>query len=167
MDAKDLAAVREIFFTSSSRQKFASDEEREKFFATWTGYYFKHAPDLIFLHRNDHGEVIGYLMGAADSEAARSFYADRLKSYAVFADLFARFPAHLHINVHSSGRNQGIGAKLIDRFADELRRRGIKGLHIVTSPDSANVSFYHRNRFTYQQQRQWQGHSLLFMGRGI
>jgi GNAT superfamily N-acetyltransferase len=167
MNAKDLAAVREIFFLSSSRQKFASDEERDKFFALWTDYYFTYAPDLIFLHHNERGEVIGYLMGAADSEGARVFYSDRLKSYAVFADLFARYPGHLHINVHPSGRGQGIGAKLIDRFADELRRRNIKGLHIVTSPDSPNVVFYRRNHFTFEAEREWNEHSLLFMGRNI
>src|ERR1700744_3575529 len=96
-DSADLAAIREIFFLSSSRQSFASDEEREKFFETWTGYYFKNCPELIFLDRAERGGR-GYLMGCLDSAKASEFYRERLKSYAVFSGLFARFPAHLHIN---------------------------------------------------------------------
>jgi GNAT superfamily N-acetyltransferase len=162
----ELKAVREIFFLSSSRQNFASDEEREKFFTTWTEYYFKFCPELILLDR-DAGQVRGYLMGCADSRAAEAFYAERLPSYAVFADLFARFPAHLHINVHPLGRSQGVGARLIAEFSKQLLKRGVRGLHIVTSPDSENREFYKRNGFSFEEKRPWQKHTLLFMGRPL
>jgi ribosomal protein S18 acetylase RimI-like enzyme len=167
MNEQDSRAIREIFFLSSSRQTFASDDEREKFFSLWTDYYFKHAPELIFLDRDEKGRVRGYLMGAADSSKASTFYKDSLKSYAVFSDLFARFPAHLHINVHPSGRSQGVGARLIETFVAELRQRGIAGVHIVTSPDSANRAFYLRNGFTFEEIRKFRGTPLLFMGRQV
>jgi GNAT superfamily N-acetyltransferase len=166
LSPEDFKAVREIFFLSSSRQTFAGDEEREKFFATWTEYYFKFCPQMILLDR-DGGKVRGYLMGCADSRAAEEFYRERLKSYALFADLFSRFPAHLHINVHPSGRSQGVGGRLIGRLLEILREQGVKGLHIVTSPESPNAEFYRRNGFDFEEIRAWQKHSLLFMGRKI
>jgi ribosomal protein S18 acetylase RimI-like enzyme len=161
---EEYKAIREIFFMSSSRQTFASEEEREKFFTTWTEYYFKFCPELILLDR-DGDKVRGYLMGCVDSMAAEEFYRERLKSYSVFADLFPRFPAHLHINVHPTGRSQGVGGRLIGRFAALLKSQGALGVHIVTSPDSANREFYRRNGFEFEEIRPWQKHSLLFMGR--
>jgi GNAT superfamily N-acetyltransferase len=166
LSSAELAAIREIFFVSSSRQSFASDEEREKFFETWTGYYFKNSSDLILLDRDEQG-VRGYLMGCLDSHQASAFYKERLKSYAVFEDLFSRFPAHLHINVHPRARNRGVGAKLIADFIALLRAKNVRGLHIVTSPDSANREFYKRNGFTFAETRSWQKHSLLFMGQKL
>ena len=160
----ELAAIREIFFVSSSRQKFASEEEREKFFETWTGYYFKNCADLILLDRD--GETVrGYLMGCADSTAAKEYYSGRLKSYALFEDLFSYFPAHLHINVSPAARSQGVGARLIERFVGILRERKVPALHIVTSPDAANLEFYRRNGFGFEVTRPWGSHSLLFMGK--
>lgn len=162
----EMSAIREIFFVSSSRQSFASNEEREKFFATWTGFYFQNCPELILLDRaGDGSNVRGYLMGCADSASAMEYYRERLKSYAVFADLFPRYPAHLHINVHPSARSQGVGARLIERFAAILRGQGVRGLHIVTSPTAANLDFYRRNGFVFEEIRSWGAHSLLFMGK--
>ena len=43
-----------------------------------------------------------------------------------------RWPAHLHIDLMSSVRGQGVGAKLIRRWLDSLRAKGVKGCHIET-----------------------------------
>ena len=166
LSAETLNRVREIFFLSSNRKKFASEDERDDFFKTWTDYYFKFCPELI-LFDHDGAKIRGYLMGCADSASAELFYRDRLKSYAVFANLFSRFPGHLHINVHPDGRSQGVGARLIAQFEEILKKRGVRGLHIVTSPESANTAFYLRNGFSYKEIRDWQNHSLLFMGKTL
>lgn len=159
-----LAAIREIFFLSSARQLFESEREREEFFALWTEYYFKFFPDLILVDQKDEA-VRGYLMGCPDSEAAMPFYASRLKSYSLFADQFARFPAHLHMNVHPSARNEGVGGRLLARFAESITAQGIAGAHLVTSPDSPNRAFYRRHGFNFELERHHAGYPLLFMGR--
>jgi len=162
-----LLAIRDIFFDSSARQHFASPEEKIEFFDRWTRYYITEEPDLIYLAVEDDAKVLGYLMGCADSKAALPYYEERLKSYAVFADQFERFPAHLHINFRSEARGQGIGSRLIEHFAGRLVERGIPGLHIVTGADAENRRFYSKNKFSFELKRRWREVELLFMGRDL
>lgn len=162
----ELAAIREIFFLSSSRTQFASAVEREDFLARWTDYYLDHCRKYIFLAR--HGaSVVGYLTGCAQSFKALPFFKDRVKSYALFMDQFDRFPAHLHVNCHPDVRNIGIGRLLVERFEVALATTA-PGVHVVTSPLSQNVHFYHRLGFTYAITRETEGgKQLLFLGKAL
>ncbi len=162
-----LIAIRDIFYASSARQSFASPEEKIAFFEKWTRYYIENAPDLIFLAVEDGARVLGYVMGTTDSAAALPFYEERLKSYAVFADQFEKYPAHLHINFRPEARGMGIGSKLISHFADVLKERHIAGVHIVTSADAENRRFYSKNKFDFELKRTWHDVELLFMGRDL
>ncbi len=159
---KNRQAFREIFFVSSSRQQFASDEEKENFFARWTSYYFLHEPQLIFLVVDSKDNVLGYLTGCADSVKAKPILTLANSRYPLFEDQFSRFPAHLHINCSPAARGQGVGSKLISHFVNVLSRPGV---HLVTSPGMRNVQFYQRNGFTYELTRHWNESPLLFMGR--
>jgi ribosomal protein S18 acetylase RimI-like enzyme len=157
---------RSIFFASSTRKNFLDDDEREEFWRTWTEFYFSKVPDLIFLARiND--SVVGYLMGCADSTASLPELQSRVPSFALFADLFASFPAHLHINFSAEARGQGGGRQLVDAFIQELKDRGCPGVHVVTSPTAENVPFYRRLGFTVEVDRPWHLMPLLFMGREL
>lgn len=159
-----LAALEAIFFASALRRRFADDAERAAFLETWTGWYVREAPeDVLFWVDADGdpgggpcGGIAGYLTGCRDSAGAAALF-DTILGYGVFADRFARFPAHLHVNVRPDRRDAGIGARLIDAFARDCGT----GLHIVTGSGARNAGFYRRNGFTVEETRG----PLHFMGR--
>ncbi|MGQ9370805.1 GNAT family N-acetyltransferase [Azospirillum sp. ST 5-10] len=161
-----LAALEAIFFLSAQRRTFATPQERSAFLATWTGWYVTHAAaDLWFAHAADgaaDGAPIGYLTGCRDSAGAHDLFRI-IPRYDAFADRFAAFPAHLHVNVHPDHRNAGVGAALIAAFAADCRTAGLPGVHVVTGADARNVPFYRRNGFTDADRRG----PLLFLGRRL
>ena len=158
--------LREIFFATSSRREFADIGEKDRFFSAWTAYYFNFAPQWIFF-AFENGEWLGYLTGCADSAAAGAEISPLISSYTVFADLFDRFPAHLHINVAPGMQKRGVGSALISHFIGRLREKRVRGVHIVTSPDAANTVFYRRMGFDFEEERSFSQHRLLFMGRSL
>ncbi|TWA70900.1 L-amino acid N-acyltransferase YncA [Azospirillum baldaniorum] len=157
-----LAALEDIFFLSTLRKDFATAAERDAFFRTWTGWYVERAPDDVWFALAEDGAVIGYLTGCKDSAGAVDL-ARIIPKYEVFADRFAAFPAHLHVNVRPGFRDHGIGRALVDRFAEDCRANGLPGLHLVTGVFARNVSFYQRAGFTAATQRG----ALLFLGRPL
>lgn len=161
-----VAALTDIFFQSSSRTSFATAAERTAFLARWTAYYLDHCPDDVLLWREADGSITGYLTGCRDSAGAIPLH-DGLPGYTVFADCFAAFPAHLHVNCRPDRRGRGIGAALIEAFASDCAGAGLAGLHIVTAPSARNVQFYARAGFDHRVDRAWAGHPLLFMGRRL
>lgn len=155
--AAALTALERIFFASSLRKSFADAAARAAFFATWTGWYVRKAPHDVLLWRDpDVGEWAGYLTGCRDSAGAAALF-ETIPAYDRFADLFGRFPAHLHINIDEAFRGRGIGAALIEAFAANCGT----GLHVVTGAAARNRAFYRRCGFTYEAERK----GLLFMGR--
>ncbi len=157
--------IREIFFVSASRKDFRDESERERFFQKWTEYYFSEHPRFVYTASDQQGLIIGYLTGCPDSHQALSHYKDQISSYSLFGDLFARFPAHLHINLAESARGKGVGSTLIKAFIRDLS--GCLGVHIVTSPNQRNVEFYRKNAFTFEVVREFGGNKYLFMGRSL
>lgn len=154
--------IRTIFFLSSSIKEFSSDERREAFFKKWCGDFIRLYPENFYLMQEEK-KLLGYLSGCLDSEAARSVL--EVPGYDVFMDLFSDFPAHLHINFHPDCRGRGLGSHLVLAFISDLEFLKIKGVHLVTSPDAKNVTFYQRLGFTHEVVRPFHGSSLLFMGR--
>ncbi len=59
--------------------------------------------------------------------------------------LWATHPAHLHMNVEAVARNQGIGGALLERYAADLRRAGVAGVHLLCG--EAARGFYARHGF--------------------
>ncbi|MEH6550805.1 MAG: GNAT family N-acetyltransferase [Pseudomonadales bacterium] len=163
--ADDLESLKAIFFEASNRQEFSDEKEKKAFYETWTGYYLDVGGDSDVLLLKEAGEVQGYLMGTAQSEGALDFYRYRVPSYAIFNDMFADYPAHLHLNLSSEARNRGLGSYLMETYCEKLRADSIPGVHVVTSPDSRNSVFYQRAGFTHLEQRSLVGHSYLFLGK--
>ena len=161
-----VAALERIFFESSSRTEFASEQDRLSFFERWTSYYLDHRPEYVWLWMESDGGFSGYLTGCLDSAAAGPLY-ESLASYTVFEDRFAEFPAHLHVNCRSARRNVGIGAGLVDTFINDCVAAGVAGVHVVTAPGARNVRFYNRVGFTERVTRAYLGRPLLFMGRRL
>jgi GNAT superfamily N-acetyltransferase len=62
------------------------------------------------------------------------------------ADLHRTHPAHLHMNVETEHRRHGLGAALIQRYAQDLTTIGVPGIHLFCGPGPR--AFYERNGFT-------------------
>jgi GNAT superfamily N-acetyltransferase len=65
--------------------------------------------------------------------------------HALLATLDARYPAHLHMNVASGFRGQGIGGALLTRYVETLRAHGVPGVHLFCGPGP--LAFYTRHGF--------------------
>ena len=156
-----LTKIEEIFFLSSSLKSFSSIERREAFYKRWCGDYQTLYPEEFFI-AVEEGNVLGYLSGCSDS--TRAMNEVNVPGYAVFHDLFLAFPAHLHINFHPEARGRGLGSLLMNHYMNHLKLSNVMGVHLVTSPDAHNVSFYRRLGFDKTETREFNGMPLHFMG---
>lgn len=165
----DKEQVRAIFFSTTTRQHFSDDLERNSFFENWTSYYFDKYPEHFYFAylKNKPNEILGYLSGCTDSFEALSFFNDRISSYKIFSEFFLKYPAHLHINCDPKSQGLGIGAKLVEVFLQDLKLKNIKGIHIVTSGESRNISFYKRLGFDFEIEKDFNGSRLRFMGKSL
>ncbi|MCB0420313.1 MAG: GNAT family N-acetyltransferase [Bdellovibrionales bacterium] len=162
------AEIREIFFLSSLRKDFITEEEKENFFNRWTQYYFDFCPDSLFLALDTITQkTLGYLTGCEDSQLALPLLSSQIPSYPLFSDQFQQYPAHLHINLHPESRGRGIGSHLISQYIQKIKQMDLTGVHIITSPKAQNVSFYQKNGFETTLTRDWKGYPLYFMGRPL
>lgn len=161
---KILEAIVEIFFLSTSVKTFASEEKKQSFFKKWCGDYISHYPsEFLILMTED--KVMGYLSGCFDSLEASLVLS--VPGFKVFEDLFHEFPAHLHINFHPDARGLGLGSLLIKEFIKRAQISNLAGVHLITSPDALNVSFYTRLGFSYTVTRTHNDMPLYFMGHSL
>jgi ribosomal protein S18 acetylase RimI-like enzyme len=157
------AQLREIFFESSARKNFNDDAEREIFYQKYLGSYLMLAPDLTFVCWES--KLLGYITGILDSDATE--ISSLQPHLTTFKDLFQRFPAHLHINMHHEARGRGIGSKLLIEFEKKIKLNNVFGVHLITSPSSRNCDFYRKNGYTFEAERSFLGTGLLFMGKSL
>tara|TARA_R110002072_G_scaffold64203_4_gene159627 strand:+ start:71678 stop:72229 length:552 start_codon:yes stop_codon:yes gene_type:complete len=154
--------VKEIFFLQSNKKTFENDLEKNKFFNRWLNVYIKNFPDQFYLALKEE-KVLGYLCYCQDTIAFIHKFGS-LGGQEYFQNEMIDFPAHLHINVRTPG--MGIGELLMNYTCEKLHRDNITGVHIITSPDSLNVSFYKRHDFNFTQAHTLKdGVELFFMGR--
>jgi ribosomal protein S18 acetylase RimI-like enzyme len=160
---QDLRQLREIFFESSTKKEFSNDAEKESFFWKYVGYYLTHHPELVYLAKND--SVLGYCLGTANSLDEDLFHIQpHLK---VFEEFFKQFPAHFHINCRFDARGMGIGSKLLAQFESELVKKGVPGVHLMTSVLAPNRAFYLKAGYRFESEKFFHGNSILFMGKAF
>ena len=161
-----LSQLETIFYSSSARQEFNSDAERDHFRLKYFDWYRIHHADLVFVASNAHGEVLGYVCGTPNTNAAPELF--ELHPWLVqLTPHFESFQAHLHINLSETARGLGIGSSLTRVFENSMKSRGICGIHIVTSPNARNVGFYRKNSYNFEAVIQWKSAQLLFMGKQL
>lgn len=158
----DLSRLEEIFFITASIQNFSSEETRARFKYKYLSSYMEKFPDFVLVALKA-GRILGYCLGAPKTD--ESFYALQ-PHLELFNDLYERFPAHLHINLHPEAQGLGIGQKLFTAWEGLVCNKVI-GLHIMTGPESRNVSFYRRLGLSTEEVRKYQGHDILFMGKNF
>lgn len=163
LDEVDLKELREIYFESSARKDFKDDSEKEAFFWKYLGFYLEHYPEFVWIAKGSR--ILGYVVGSplSDDSALYSIqpHLETFKNY------FKDYPAHLHINLHSDARGQGLGSKLLKELEEQLQELDITGLHIMTGVDSRNKNFYTRLGFDFQKTLEFSGHPILFMGKDL
>ncbi|MFA5898646.1 MAG: GNAT family N-acetyltransferase [Hyphomicrobium sp.] len=153
-----IAGLNGIFFEASNTKSFSSEEAKEAFRERWFARYLKQYPQWAYVAQStDDGAAAGYLVGALDEPSS-------LDDFAAAAE---NFPAHLHVNLAPQFRSRGIGAELIEAFAADAARAGVKGVHVVTSSDARNVHFYQRVGFHPRATASVNGHELVFLGRSL
>jgi GNAT superfamily N-acetyltransferase len=159
-----------IFFEASLTRTFADDAARAAFRERWLGRFLEGDPSLAHIALGvDAGggrAVLGYLVGALDDPALSLRFSD-IGYFAALAELTARFPAHLHINLAPSARGFGIGQRLVERFAGDVRGAGLPGFHVVTGARSRNISFYRRAGLDFAHPFTWSGTDLVLLGRRL
>lgn len=138
----------------------------------WAVPYAQRHPDLAWVVESADGRTIGYILATDDTEAFEAWFRDEW--WPSVADRYrlsgedeptrqdgvigyaarrgsapeqhaAEYPAHLHIDLLPETQGQGLGRRLIETLFDELRRRGVPGLHLGMNPDNAGAgAFYER-----------------------
>jgi ribosomal protein S18 acetylase RimI-like enzyme len=79
-------------------------------------------------------------------------------------EVTASHPAHLHIDLQERARGLGFGRLLIERLLDDLRTRGISGVHLSVDATNANgIAFYEHLGFVDVGR----GPGTLLMGRRL
>ena len=154
---------------SSRRPRSRSSRARpnaQAFRERWLGRYLAHDPGLVIVALDEAGGVVGYLVGSLEDPARTRRFAD-IGYFATFADLTARYPAHLHINVSRDWRNAGLGARLVARFLADARAAGVPGVHVVTGSASRNRAFYERAGFRAAGLTSWHGQEVVFLARDL
>jgi GNAT superfamily N-acetyltransferase len=161
-----LAQVDAIFWQTSVRAP-APGPERDAFRERWLGRFLQGGGDVVLLAMTGANTVAGYLVGALDNPTEQARFADIGYFREEFAHLTPLFPAHLHINLTPAFRSQGIGALLIEVFAQRAREAGARGMHVVTGRGMRNVRFYQRCGFRERGAAPWKGGTIVFLGRTL
>lgn len=104
----------------------------------WIDPYERWAREWAYVARAD-GRVVGYLTGCASTAAflaKTSLFGPRVPlganarfPKALLLRLLLDFPAHLHVNVREGFRG-GTGRALVERYESDLRKAGVRGLHL-------------------------------------
>jgi GNAT superfamily N-acetyltransferase len=163
----ELVTQVEAIFWQTSARSFSPGPERDAFRERWLGRYMRGASDVVLLALIGDHTVAGYLVGALENPAEQPRFADIGYFRDDFGDLTRRFPAHLHINLAAAFRSRGIGAALIEAFADHAKRAGAPGMHAVTGKGMRNVGFYLRCGFVERATGLWSGSDIVFLGREL
>jgi ribosomal protein S18 acetylase RimI-like enzyme len=150
----------EIFFESSSKKDFLNQEDKDKFFWKYMGFYLTHYPEFTFIAHADF-KVLGYILGMPFSHDP-SLY-EIQPHMKTFEEEFQEYPGNLHINCHVDSRGMGLGEKLITQFEEFLKVNGCLGYHAMTGPESRNKSFYKKLGFEFEKEK----NGILLLGKKI
>jgi GNAT superfamily N-acetyltransferase len=159
---KQRLEVENIFYSSSTKSSFRSDDERTKFKYKYLDYYIENYPDIFIVAVRDES-VVGYICGSPDS-SKDIFLGESLSHYNLFRDEYLKYPAHLHINLCQSSRGLGLGSILIKEF-ENLVSLTSSGVHLLTSPIARNRSFYLKNHYNFEITKSFNNSEILLMGK--
>jgi GNAT superfamily N-acetyltransferase len=63
-------------------------------------------------------------------------------------ELVAVYPAHIHMNLRSRLRGQGVGMALLQRWIEQARADGVKGIHLgASATNTGGIAFWQKGGF--------------------
>ncbi|WP_193336367.1 GNAT family N-acetyltransferase [Devosia beringensis] len=172
----DLPALYDICLTTgaSGQDATALHSDRDLIGQLYAAPYGVLEPEQVLLAEDDLG-VAGYIVGTFDTDgfaareerdwwpALRQRYAepspaltaaDRQRIAAIRtpernpADIVAAYPAHIHMNLRSRLRGQGVGTMLLQRWVSMAEAAGVKGIHLgANASNVGGVAFWQRSGF--------------------
>ena len=172
----DLPALYDICLTTgaSGQDATALHSDPELIGQLYAAPYGVLEPEQVLLAEDDLG-VAGYIVGTFDTDgfaarqerdwwpALRQRYAeaspaltaaDRQRIAAIRtpernpAAIVADYPAHIHMNLRSRLRGQGVGTMLLQRWVAMARAAGVKGIHLgANASNVGGVAFWQRSGF--------------------
>ena len=160
---QDIEELREIYFESSSRKDFATADEKEAFFEKYLGHYLDHYPEYVWVARD--GRILGYMIGCPETNDPELYLIQ--PHLQIFEAYFKDYPAHLHVNFHPMARGMGLGSKLFSELEKQFQGMKIRGVHIMTGPDSRNKVFYQRLGLNFEVTQDFRGTPILMMGKSL
>jgi GNAT superfamily N-acetyltransferase len=81
-----------------------------------------------------------------------------------FPGFLKEYPAHLHIDLLPQAQRMGMGNRLISKFIDKLKSKGVPGLHLsVGEKNQRAVAFYKKVGFLHLATKS----AALFMGKKL
>ncbi|MHA6692013.1 GNAT family N-acetyltransferase [Devosia sp. A449] len=175
--AEDLDALYEICLVTGDSGQDASrlHHDRKVIGHLYSAPYGVLEPEQVFVAEDDQG-VAGYIVGTNDSTAfaarqerewwpaLRRHYAtipadqltaaDRQRITAITqpesnpADIVARYPAHIHMNLLPRLRGQRVGTGLLQLWIAQARAAGVSGIHLgANAGNTGAVAFWTRSGF--------------------
>ncbi|HKJ28087.1 MAG TPA: GNAT family N-acetyltransferase [Anaerolineales bacterium] len=157
----------------------------------WCLYYLWYEAENSFAAVDTaSGQVVGYILGTLETAAQEAHFRQvvvpKIKTYwrsshrktlrtwaayrallrttdsSLFHDLYAQYPAHLHINTHPDHQRKGIGHKLIQAYEANLMARGVPGYHLLVGGDNEiGIAFYRKLGLTELKKVPPAGKSLV------
>lgn len=131
-------------------------------------------PDWAMVAEDDDG-VAGYIVGTPSTDAfaarlerewwpaLREQYAaptfepteaDRGRIATIMrpggnpAELVAEYPAHIHMNLRSRLRGQGVGLALLQHWVEQARNAGVPGIHLgASATNTGGMAFWQKGGF--------------------
>jgi GNAT superfamily N-acetyltransferase len=161
-----LADIDDIFFTSSARRDFSSQEAKQAFRDVSLGRYIERHRSSFFVALDADRRAIGYLAGCLENPITLSHFND-VAYFRDIDDLCRDYPAHLHVNVAERYRNRGFGTALVGRFVEWAKLHSINGVHLVTSSTARSIPFYRRSGFIQLRTFPWNSGISVCMGRKL
>lgn len=167
---KDKEKVIEICLKNADIDASTSEDTVKFIEYTFCRYYIEVEPENCFVVVDENDVPYGYVYGAADFDDYKKKFSPYLQNVAalkngaftadVYVEMYNHFiykseyPAHLHIDVLDGHRGEGAGAKLIESYCLNLKKRGINGVMLIVGSDNeGGRNFYQKNGFTLLNDR--------------
>ena len=163
-----LSETIKIFFQTSSKQEFKSNDDKELFLYRYFGFYQENYPHLFFvgIHEKAQDMPLGYICGMSNTFEDQALI-ELQPQTEFFSEVASKYPGHLHINVSPLFQGQGTGRYLMERFESALAEERCAGVHIITAPEAGNRIFYEKRGFDFELPKKINNTRLLLMGKSI
>jgi ribosomal protein S18 acetylase RimI-like enzyme len=155
-----------IFYITSGRNNFESEEAKNKFRFYYLDYFLQNYPDICFCAIDDSKKLVGYIVASPNTLKDDSLF-DYHKYLELFRPHIVLFQAQLHINLLPETQGMGVGGLLMLALENQLKQQQVQGLFLITGKNSRNVSFYNKHQFIYQKVESFKDNPLIFMAKNL